>query len=121
MALFREAIHRDTILFINSLRPSTIEAINTYRDRYDKRVKILLLVDSKKKVFIEKAKIYEKHKKVELITADLSSIIRIKEAIKPYLDKLLAVTSQFESSIPSLKQVLPHVPYLNGPTQESLD
>ncbi len=121
MALFREAIHRDTILFINKLRPSTIDGIYTYRDRYDKQVRILLLVDKKKKIFIEEAKIYEKHKKVELITADLSSPLKIKETLKPYLDRLLAVTCQFESSIPSLKQVLPHVPYLNGPTEESLD
>ncbi len=121
MALFREAVHRDTILFINSLRPSTIEAINTYRDRYDKQVRILLFVDAKKKTFLEEAKIYEKHKKVELVIADFSSPIKIKQALKPYMDRLLAITSQFENSIPSLKQVLPHVPYLNAPTQESLE
>lgn len=121
MSLFREATHRDTILFVNGVRPSTIEAIETYRDRYDKAIEILIVVDSKKKKFLSDAMKYAKNKKVTVITCDFNSPVKIKECIAPFVDQLLAVSSQFENSIPELKKLLPNVPYLNGPTEESLD
>lgn len=121
MALFREAIHRDTILFINRIRPSTIEAIETYRDRYDKAVKILIIVDRRKKKFIEESMAFAKSKKVTVVTCNTDSPVQVKQVLAPYIDRLLAVSTQFENSVPELKRILPHVPYLNGPTQESLD
>jgi biotin carboxylase len=121
MSLFREATHRDLVLFVNGIRPATIEAIETYRDRYDKSVSLLILVDQKKKGLLKEAQIYAKHKKVQIITCDTDSVIQIKKCLEPYVGRLLAVTSQFENSIPTLQKVLPHVPYLNGPTEESLD
>ncbi len=121
MSLFREAAHRDTLLFINGIRPSTIEAVETYKDVYEKSVNILILVDSRQKSLLSKAKTYEKHKRVRVITCDTRSPIKVKQALKSYKDRLLAVSSQFESSIPYLQKVIPCLPYLNSPTQESLD
>ena len=121
MSLFRDATHRDTILFVNGIRPSTIEAIETYGNRYDKTIKILILVDSKKKSLIQAAQAYARHKKVSVQICDFSSHVKIQQAIAPHREQLLAVSSQFENSMPDLKKLLPHVPYLNGPTEESLD
>ena len=121
MSLFREATHRDLILFVNGIRPSTIEAIETYTSSYDKPVQVLLLVDQKKKNLVKEAKVYEKNKKVTVIYCDMGQPLKIKEVIAPYKERLLAFSSQFENSIPDLQQLLPHVPYLNGPTAASLD
>lgn len=122
MSLFREAEHRDTILFVNGIRPSTIEAIDTYRSRYDKKVRILILVDQLKKKTVESLNAVKKgSNRTEVITCNLDSPVEIKKTLKPYVHRLLAVSSQFENSVPALQKVLPHVPYLNGPTEESLE
>ncbi len=121
MSLFREATHRDLILFINGIRPSTIEAIETYRDRYDKSVKILILVDQNKVRLLRELNGIKKNKKVTVVSCNMQSPTQIMKALKPYMNRLLAISSQFENSIPDLKKALPHVPYLNGPTEESLD
>ncbi len=121
MSLFREATHRDIILFINGIRPSTIEAIETYRNRYDKPVEVLIIVDQRKKKLLAEAKEYSKNKKVTVISCNTGMPVQIKEALRPYTERLLAVSSQFENSIPDLKRVLPHVPYLNGSTHDSLE
>jgi len=121
MSLFREATHRDLILLVNGIRPPTIDAIDTYRDRYDKKVGILVLVDQNKLSMIKELNKFQKSKKVRVISCNMQSPIQIKKVLAPYLNRLLAVSSQFENSIPALKKLIPHVPYLNSPTQESLD
>jgi len=98
MSLFREAIHRDTILFINSIRPSTIGAVETYRDRYDKSVKILVIVDSRKKKLLESLNSFKQSSKVAVISCNLESPVKIKKTLAPYIDRLLAVSSQFSRS-----------------------
>ena len=122
MSLFREAEHRDTILFVNGIRPSTLEAVDTYRSRYDKKVRILIIVDQLKKKTVASLNELKKNTgRTEILTCNLDSPVEIKKTLKPYMNRLLAVSSQFENSVPALQKVLPHVPYLNGPTEESLD
>ena len=121
MSLFREAVHRDLILFINGIRISSLEAIETYKTRYDKEIEILILVDQKKKRLLKEVEKFRKNKKVTIVKCDTDSPVQIKQALAPYKDRLLAVTCQFENSVTTLQKVLPHVPYLNGPTEESLD
>jgi biotin carboxylase len=122
MSLFREATHRDTILFLNGIRPSTIEAVDTYRSRYDKKVNVLILVDQMKKKTVESLNaVKSSGNRTTIISCNLDSPVEIKKTLAPYIDRLLAVSSQFENSVPALQKVLPHVPYLNGPTEESLD
>ncbi len=122
MSLFREAEHRDIILFVNGVRPSTVEAIETYGKRYDKKIKILIIVDQlKKKTVASLNDVSGRESRIEVISCNLDSPVEIKKTLKPYINRLLAVSSQFENSVPALQKILPHVPYLNGPTEESLD
>ena len=120
MSLFREATHRDTILFVNGIRPSTIEAIETYKSRYGKSVKILVLIDQIKKAKVQKLN-KANYKKVTVITCNIDSPVQIKKTLAPYINRLLAVSSQYENAIGDLAKVIPHVPYLNTPTERSLD
>jgi biotin carboxylase len=121
MTLFRESINRDTILYINKINSLTVDALDQYRVEYGKKLKILVIVDQKKKILVENAKKYKNIKNVTVLLCTTESPVKVKKALAPYIDKLLAVSCQPENSIPTLKQVLPHVPYLNGPTEESLD
>ncbi len=121
MSLFREATHRDTILFVNGIRHSTIEAIDTYRTRYGKEVNILIVIDATKKDKIKAAEQFSKLKRVTIITVNVDEPIKLKRALAPYVDRLLAFSSQFEDSIPTLQKLQPFLPYLNGPTKDSLD
>ena len=108
MSLFREAAHRDLVLFVNGIRPSTVEAIETYRNRYNKSISILILVDQKKKKLLKEAQIYGTNKKVTVISCDTDIPVQIKKTLAPYKERLLAATSQFENSIPTLTPFAAH-------------
>jgi hypothetical protein len=54
------------------------------------------------------------------VFCDFDDINNVAEALAPYRDKLLAVTCRQESSIESLRKVVPLVPELHTPSAESL-
>ncbi|MAZ56706.1 hypothetical protein CL653_02865 [bacterium] len=52
---------------------------------------------------------------------DFTQPYKLAEAIKPYQDKLLAITARGENGASRLSKVVPHVPYLRTPTSDSLE
>ena len=121
MSSFHEAASRDTVLFINGVRSQTFTALNTYETRYGKRLQMVVFVDSKKNKLINALNKQKTTKKLTVVAVDFDTPSEIREALKKYNDHLLAVTCQFENSIPFYEKVIPHVPYLDTPTQSSLD
>ena len=45
----------------------------------------------------------------------------INKALDPYTDRLLAATCTREYNVRTYRKIVPHIPYLFAPTQESLD
>lgn len=121
MSSFYEAAGRDTVIFVNSVRPSTFDALSTYETRYGKKLNMVILVDSKKKKAISELNKTNDHKNMTVETVDYSSPVAISKVLKKYEGRLLAVTCQFENSIPYYEKLVPHVPYLDTPTQSSLE
>lgn len=58
---------------------------------------------------------------VAVIAADFDSPASIRQALKPFEDRLVAILSQYENSIHEFKKIVPYVPYLQVPTESSLD
>ncbi len=56
----------------------------------------------------------------EVLFVDLKNRSAITKALMPYQDTLIAVTARGDQHIPHLVKVIPHVPYLRTPTEESL-
>lgn len=121
MSQFQEAIHRDTILLVGFPREATFSALEKYEKEYGKKLKLLVLGDKRRLKTLLKKYTYKMSKDTTLVSCDFDDAVEIRKAIEPFKDSLLAVTTHFEKTIPDLKAVIPHVPYLNAPSSESLD
>lgn len=113
--------NKDTVLFVSGLRDGTVEAFEQYNKKAKQKLKILLAVDQNKPKRAQKIKEKYKNSPVEIFNCNFRSRVRVKKALAPYVERIIAVTAQSEDRIPDLKKVIPHLPYINTPTIESLD
>ena len=122
MPEFHEAQQRDLILFIGGTREEAGAVVTAYEARYKKPVQALYMGNTRSADFEKKAPAAYRKKIIELplefrkLTASV-----ISEALKPYADRLLAATCSREYNIRTYEKIVPHIPYLFAPTQESLD
>lgn len=118
MSTFEEAQERDMILFVGSYLVSQKNAMKKLSARLSKDLQALVLTD----VTDPSAKGgVVKDTKAVVIACDFSSISEIQKIISPYKNRLLATTCRAERNIPLLKKLVPHVPYLNTPSESSLE
>jgi len=104
---------KNIVLFVNSLAESALESIRKYNARHS-QIKPVLLLDLKHKARAEKI---TKH---ETIVCDFGNPLKIMEALLPYRDKLLAITCHGEHNLRFFSRIIPEVPYLRTPTEQSL-
>ena len=108
---------RNIILYVQTAPLGTIEELRTaFADR-GKKYKFVVLIDDKKNV--------EAREKLAarfdlVIPAKMNSHTSIEKALKPYEDKLLAITCRSEANMGKFRKVIPNVPYLRTPTVESV-
>jgi len=123
MSSFHEAASRDTVLFINGVRKQTFTALDTYETRYGKKLRMLVFVDAKRNKLINSLNKQKQvsNKKITVEAVDFDSPVALRKKLEKYRENLLAVTCQFENSIPYLEKIIPHLPYLDTPTQSSLE
>lgn len=110
---------KDIILFINNVSQDALESIRKYGRRRRKRFRIALIKNTKLSSVERDDDAKEKDIHIKL-SCDFSSPLKISETLKPYLDRLFAVTSREEVNVASFAQVVPHIPYLRTPNSESL-
>lgn len=118
MSEFDEAKNRDMILFVGSYLEPQMIAVARLEKMLDKQIITCVLLDIVD-ITIENNQISTD--KAIYIKCDFTSMLNISKALMPYKDRFLAVTCRAEKNIPLLKKVIPHVPYLNTPTELSLD
>ncbi|MEZ4200790.1 MAG: ATP-grasp domain-containing protein [Candidatus Paceibacterota bacterium] len=105
---------KNIIIFVMNLLPRMVSDVRRYEEAHDKKYRILLLWDSRVKRSSEKSG-YD-----ILLECDFSKPHKLAEALLPYQDQLLAVTCRSEANIARFAKVIPHVPYLRTPTEDSL-
>ncbi|MCK5096063.1 MAG: ATP-grasp domain-containing protein [Candidatus Pacebacteria bacterium] len=109
---------KNIILFVGTIPQYVIDNIREFEQAHNRRFRIALLYNKKDRALKDK-KLVETYDIV--IPCEFDSADKITEALCPYKKELLAITSRQEKTIPHLKQVIPHVPYLRTPTAKSLD
>ena len=118
MSTFDEAQERDMILFVGSYLSSQKTALQKLSNSFTKELVALVLLDV---TSTEARKSIVTDSKATVVYCDFSSDIAIQKALMPYKHRLLAITCRAEKNIPLLKRAVPHVPYLNTPSEHSLD
>lgn len=117
MSRFDEAQERDMILLVGSYLDAQRKAIRKLGIKLGKELRVCVLLDSSDPS--ARAHLPADPKAV-VVFCDFTDA-GIQKALLPYQHKFLAVTCRAEKNIPLLKKVVPHVPYLNTPTEKSLD
>lgn len=118
MSSFDEAQERDMILFVGSYLPAQKSALNKLSKMLGKNIRPLVLID----VTDSNARSnITTDSKAVIVPCDFSSHPAIEKSLRDYKQRLLAITCRSERNIPMLKKVIPHVPYINTPTELSLD
>ena len=117
MADFDESKNRDLILFVGSYLDAQLKAMKKLEKLLGRQLSALVIIESTD----SKTRKELAASKAIIIDADFSSTISIQKALMPYKERLLAVTCRAEKNVPLFKKVVPHVPYVNSPTELSLD
>lgn len=112
---------KDIIIFINAIRPATFDALSSFEAQTGRVFYPIVLVD--RWIF---RSISERNgqtslpQAVPVVVADFDSPASLRRALAPYQDRIFAVTSQYENSILELQKLIPYLPYLPMPTEQSL-
>lgn len=106
------------ILFVGSYLKAQAESVKRIGAQLEKKLTALVILNigdhqARKKLAHDS--------KAIILVCDINNELELAKALKPYSRRLLAVTCRAEKNIPLLKKVVPHVPYLNTPTEKSLD
>jgi len=113
---------RNTVLIVNTVHPrtlnDTVEAIKSLETLLKRRMYVIVIVERRDKHAIKQRSIYPKSWKT--IIVNTKSVMQLETALKPYSENIVAITCQSEKAIPFLRNIIPHVPYLETPTMESL-
>lgn len=113
---------KDIIIFVNAARPQTVKALEEFKQSTGREFTPLILVDEHIKESIFERNLQHKvTDDIQHITADFDSPKSIRHALKPYMDRIFAITSQYENSVHELRKLIPYVPNLPMPTEKSLE
>lgn len=115
-------MNKDIILFVNAIRPATFGALETYQKKTGRTFTPIVLVDEKIQQSITARNGQEhKGKNLIIIGADFDSPKSLMSVLRPYYNRILAITCQYENSMLELKKLVPYFPYLPMPSERSLD
>lgn len=113
---------KDTILFVNAIRPATFEALEKFYHQTGLNFRPLVIIDENiRDTIIHRNGQHHIGGRCEVIHADFDSPQSLRNALIPYKKRIFAVTSQYENSIHELKKLIPYFPYLSMPTEKSLE
>jgi biotin carboxylase len=121
MSGFDEAQERDTILFVGSYLESQKKAMMKLSETANKKLVAVVLIDKTALNPNVVTKVNKGEPQVIVLQCNVSSGLSIQKALLPYKHRLISATCRSESNIPYFKKIIPHVPYLNTPTETSLE
>jgi len=111
-------INKNIVIYVNDFYPEFANAFKKLSGRLNRPLRGILLVDAERKSSgkyrSDKEGIFEE------IVVDFSDDGALRKAIKPLESQLLLISCDSERSQLYFKRVIPHVPYVNTPTESSL-
>lgn len=118
MATFDQAQERDMVLFVGSYLSSQQKALEKLGKLLSKELVACVVVDQYDNG--AKAAVHASQKTI-VLECDFVKDTDLQAKLKPYKNRLLAVTCRAERNVPLFKKIVPHVPYLNTPSEKSLE
>lgn len=119
MSYLSQDTKRNTALFLNDFDQEYADALVKLSKKLSRPLKGIILLDKKLKK--ENRFSPDKNQVFEQVVCDYSDDASLHEVIAPIEDELLLVTCSDDKNQPYLQRLLPHTPYLLGPTERSLD
>ena len=119
-------VKRDTILFIGQKIKFDIHLLSALEKKLDQKLKGVLVVEKSNKSLLQRlkdSKLQTRFKKsnFEILILKNRQSHNLQSQLKPYSDRVLAMTVQRESLVPVYRKLLPHFPHIFGPTEKSLE
>ena len=109
---------KNIILFVGKLYPHMIEAVRSYEKRNDTTFRIALLYDAKQK-FTERTR--PPFEDIDIpLPCNFSSNVSLQQTLLPYQSDILSATVRGDDMIPKLQRIIPYIPYVRTPTEQSL-
>jgi biotin carboxylase len=108
------------IVFINSVRPGTREAIVELEKTLNTKLSVAVLVNSSVKKEVFKATNFNSEEVDVVLEADFDSISSVRQNLKDINDDIVAISCHFENSIGDYCKIIPLFPYLHSPSESSL-
>jgi len=109
---------KDIVLSINTVEAPLLGAVRRLSKELGRSLSGLVLVDKNYADKPERAQ--DTSGLFTEIVCDFYNSAELQRALKPYIDRLLVVTCRLEGAIPSLRQAIPFLPYLDTPSETSL-
>ncbi len=109
---------KDIVLTIDVVEPGLVNAVKLMSKKLGRPIKGLSLVHTGFADYpgrpVDQTGLFDE------IIVNFDDKDELQKAIKPYADRILAVTTRYEDAIHHLRQVIPFLPYVNAPTESSL-
>jgi len=118
MSDFDDAKNRDMILMAGSYLDPQRDAVRKLEKLLGRQITVLVVLDASDPSAISHVAV---DNKAIVVHCDFSTPMSIHKAVAPYKERLLAVTCRAEKNVPLFKKLIPHIPYVNSPTELSLD
>lgn len=109
---------RDIVLSIDVVEPGLVNAVELLEKELGRPLKGIALVHES---FVDyPGRPVDTTGRFEEVIVDYDDPDALQKAIKPFVDRILVVTTRYEDAIHHLSKLVPFVPYLNTPTESSL-
>ena len=119
-------VKRDTVLFVGHKINFNIGLLSDLSAKLNRDLRGVLVVERTNRALLAKLKSKRLQAKLKRRNFDILVIKskqphRLQAQLKPYLDRVLAITVQRENLMPIYRRLLPHFPYILAPTDKSLE
>jgi len=108
---------RDTVLFVSAKPKAVQKTLLSLESHLGKELRGVLVVEPRNKHLLEKLT----SPKMQGLIINTKSSALILEKLAPIRSRILAATCHSEALIPVYRRMLPHMPYIEGPTESSLE
>ncbi|PIR76156.1 MAG: hypothetical protein COU32_03605 [Candidatus Magasanikbacteria bacterium CG10_big_fil_rev_8_21_14_0_10_42_10] len=106
------------ILFVTSASQRDVDAVKRYNEKFNTNFRILVLRDKNKKNWEARAK---KRNVAQVLTCDFNKPQDIEKALAPWKQTIHTVTFRGETNASFFAKIVPHLPYIDLPSAESIE
>ncbi|HEX5448418.1 MAG TPA: ATP-grasp domain-containing protein [Candidatus Saccharimonadales bacterium] len=109
---------KDTVLSVRDVEPDLVEAVKKLSNKLGRPLQGVVIVN---KEFVNHPDRYmDKSGFFKEVVCDFNNPDELQSALRPYEDRLLAVTCRIENAIQQFRKLIPFLPYVDTPSETAL-